>query len=65
MKNELNYLSEKISELETEVDYYERESLKTECFKKRQDINDIWTRKNTELEYLQNILNALTTNEIN
>ena len=65
MENELNYLSEKISELETEVAYYERESLKTECFKKRQDINDICTSKNTELEYLQNILNALTISELN
>lgn len=64
MENELNYLSYKISELETEIAYYERESVKTECVKKRQDINDIWTSKNTELEYLQNIFNALTIDEL-
>ena len=60
MEHELNYLSNKIDELETEVSYYNREVSKTESEKKRTDINNIIEKKETELEILQNILNAVT-----
>ena len=60
MEHELNYLSNKIDELETEVSYYNREVAKTESEKKRTDINNILERKETELELLQNILNVVT-----
>jgi len=60
MEHELNYLSKKIEELEIEVSYYNREVAKTECERKRTDINNILERKETELELLQNILNVVT-----
>ena len=60
MENELNYLSNKIDELETEVSYYNREVAKIESERKRTDINNIIERKENELELLQNILNIVT-----
>lgn len=60
MELELNYLSNKIDELETEVSYYNREVAKTESDQKRTDINNILERKESELELLQNILNVVT-----
>lgn len=60
MEHELNYLSNKIDELETEVSYYMREATKTESEQKRTDINNILEQKETELELLQNILNVVT-----
>ena len=64
MENELNYLSEKVDELQTEVSYYLRESGRSECQVKRSDLNEILQRKETELEILENILNALTINQL-
>ena len=60
MEHELNYLSNKIDELEIEVSYYNREATKTESEQKRTDTNNILERKETELELLQNILNVVT-----
>ena len=60
MEHELNYLSNKIDELETEVSYYNREVAKTESEQKRTDINNILERKETELEILETILSVLT-----
>jgi hypothetical protein len=60
MEHELNYLSGKIDELETEVSYYNREVEKTESEQKRTDINNILDRKETELELLKNILKVVT-----
>ena len=64
MERELNYLSHKIDELETEVSYYNREVSKTESEQKRTDINNILKQKETELELLQNILNVVTEHAI-
>ena len=64
MEHELNYLSHKIDELETEVSYYNREVLKTESEQKRTDINNALFDSKTELELLQNILNVVTEHAI-
>jgi hypothetical protein len=64
MEQELNYLSEKIEELENEVSYYTREVAKTESEKTRTDINNILERKETELEILQNILSVVVEHEV-
>lgn len=55
MEEELNYLSTRIDELETEVSFYEGESSKTESERERDDLNGILKRKLTELEILENI----------
>ena len=60
MEEELNYLSEKVEDMQEQVAYYERESKTNESEIERAEINEIWTRKATELEYLENILNKLT-----
>tara|TARA_B110000003_G_scaffold56335_1_gene56352 strand:- start:47 stop:265 length:219 start_codon:yes stop_codon:yes gene_type:complete len=59
MENELNYLSDKIDDLEWEVSYYNREVAITESEQKRTDMYNILERKETELELLQNILNVV------
>jgi len=60
MEKELNYLSEKIEDLQQDVDFYESESKRNESEIERAELNEIWTRKTTELEYLENILNYIT-----
>jgi len=60
MEEELNYLSEKIEELERECFYYENESRCNESERERAEINEIWTRKSTELQHLNNIINFIT-----
>lgn len=64
MEREMNYLSERIDELDIETSYYHRESQKTESEQKRTDLNSILERKVTELEILENILNRLTETEL-
>ena len=60
MEQELNYLSNKIEELEIEVSYYYREFSRTESEQKRTDINNIIELKAKELDILVNILNVIT-----
>ena len=60
MEDELNYLSTKIAELEEERDYYEREANIAEDQDSRSHNNWMAEKRNTELEYLNNIQNAVT-----
>jgi len=60
MEDELNYLSTKIADLEGERDYYEREANKAEDQDSRTHNNWMAEKRNTELEHLNNILNAVT-----
>lgn len=64
MEDELNYLSNKIDELEIDLSYYSIEVAETESEQKRNDINNIIEQKETELELLQNILNVLKEDAI-
>lgn len=60
MEDELNYLSTRISDLEQERDYYEHEASRTEDQDSRSHNNLMAEKRNTELEYLNNIQNAVT-----
>jgi hypothetical protein len=64
MESELNYLSDKISVLETEIYYYERESIKTESEQKRNDLNNIIEIKEAELDVIKNILTVITNHSL-
>jgi len=64
MENELNYLSEKIEELNRSRDYNENESKKSEDSETRQHHSDQWSNLNEEIELLENILNVVTEYEL-
>ena len=59
MEEELNYLSEKINELEYDRDYNEREANKAEDVDSRMHHNMMGEKINTELELLETILTAV------
>lgn len=61
MEKELNYLSERVSEIETEIIYYENESRKSESEALRNHWSDCIEKSNTELEILNNILSVVTS----
>lgn len=65
MEEELNYLSEKINELEYDRDYNEREANKAENEDDRTHHNMMGEKINTELELLETILTAVTSYALN
>ncbi len=61
MEKELNYLSEKIEEMQVLIDFWDEKSKKYDGL----DYKLIADEYRTELELLNNILNALTIAELN
>lgn len=60
MENELNYLSEKIEELQENANYYEREANRSEDVESRNHNNEMALKMNTEIELLKSILIIVT-----
>jgi len=65
MEEELNYLSEKINELEYDRDYNEREANKAEDIENRTYHNGKCCELNTEIDLLETILTAVTSYALN
>ena len=60
MEEELNYLSEKIEDLNQDRDYNHTESRRAENPDTRAHHNDQWCKLNTEIEILENVLTVVT-----
>lgn len=62
MEKELNYISEKIDEIDFEIEYRTKESARSENESDRQHHSELLEQFATEKEYLENILNFVTEN---